>query len=113
MVSFLRTIMIESMVKDGREMSPNVEKVLQMFEQIKQEGGIVERNTLKQNKELNIAISHGEYKLDLNVETHDIPKRLGGMGDDAPVRHMTVDLSKGKQKLKGTFPNTGHIILRN
>jgi hypothetical protein len=74
---------------------------------IKADGGTITPNTLKPNQEVNMTIEHNFLKLDLRVETHDLPVKFGGQGSGSPVRHMNVDLTPGKTSL----PNAGHVIL--
>ena len=86
--------------------SPNVQKTLNLLNDIKAEGGTVKVNPLKGYQELNLTIQKGAEKLDLRIETHRLPEKYGGNGN-AEVKHMNVDL-----KPKGNLPNGGHVILQ-
>jgi hypothetical protein len=87
--------------------SPKVQEALNTLNDIKADGGTITSNSLKPNQELNMTIEHNSSKLDLRVETHDLPVKFGGQGTGSPVRHMNVDLTPGKNAL----PNSGHVIL--
>jgi RHS repeat-associated protein len=90
-----------------RSISPNVEKTLNMLDNIKSGGGTVKLNPLSSNQELNLTIRDNSSKINLRIETHDLPLDLGGQGKGSPVRHMNVDLTPGQKAL----PNSGHVIL--
>jgi len=86
--------------------SPNVQKALNMLNDIKAEGGTIKVNPLKNYQELNMTIQKGAEKLDLRIETHRLPEKYGGNGS-SEVRHMNIDL-----KPKSNLPNGGHVILQ-
>lgn len=86
--------------------SPNVQKVLNILDDIKAKGGSVKINPLNPTQEINMTIQKGAQKLDFRIETHTVPKKYGGNGV-TPQRHMNVDLYPDKKVL----PNSGHKIL--
>jgi RHS repeat-associated protein len=79
--------------------SPKVQTALEMLNDMKADGATLKVNPMASNQELNMTIEHNYSKLDLRVETHDLPTKLGGLGSGAPVRHMNVDLTPGKRSL--------------
>jgi hypothetical protein len=84
----------------------NARKVFDLIKSIEDKGGLI-RRAPEGNQEFNITLKLGNEKLDLRVETHTLPKNLGGKGPGIPIRHMNVDLTPGGKNL----PNSGHIIL--
>jgi len=93
----------------GGDVSPNVQKVLDMIEDIKTDGGsVTPPNKLNSNQELNLTIKDGNGgKIDMRVESHPLPAKYGGDGKSS-TRHMNVDLSKNGKKQRGALPKSGH-----
>jgi len=78
-----------------------------MLKDLKADGAVIKPNELQNGQELNLSIFHSSGQLNLQVETHDLPEKLGGQGKETPVRHINVELKPGGKSL----PNSGHIIL--
>lgn len=90
----------------NKNVSPNVQKVLDMIGEFKGQGGTVKSNPLSPTQEVNLTFQKGTQKLDLRIETHPVPQKYGGKGM-TPQRHMNVDLYPNKKVL----PNNGHKVL--
>ena len=104
-------------VKGGekvKEISPNVKKVLDTIDKIKNSGGEIQVNKLKaaDKQELNMTFkSKDGSKLDLRVETHEVPKSVGGNGT-SPQRHLNADVTNSSgNRVKMKHINGGHKIL--
>ena len=85
--------------------SPNVQKVFNILNDTKSEGGTDKLNPLNTSQELNMTFKDGASKLDFRIETHKLPTKYGGDGT-TPIRHMNVDLTPQNNLL-----NNGHKIL--
>ena len=59
-------------------LSPNVKNIVNTINEIKSEGGTVKVNPMKPNQDLNLTFTKDGVKLDFRIETHDVPKKLGG-----------------------------------
>ena len=101
-------------VNKVEKISPNVQKVLDKINEIKKDGGSVKMNPLdvKNKQELNMTVKASDgSKLDMRIETHEIPKNLGGNGT-IPQRHMNVDVfNSNGNKMKLNNLNKGHKLL--
>ena len=100
----INTVVKESAI-EASQLSPNVQKIVNLMSELKANGGTITPNPLKPNQELNLTIKNIEM-MDFRIETHVVPTKFGGNGV-TPQRHMNVDLYPDKKVL----PNSGHKIL--
>ena len=90
----------------ARRASPKVQNVLDSMADFEAGGGTIKINPLNPAQELNMTFQKGTQKMDFRIESHPLPKGLGGDGV-TPIRHMNVDLYPNKKAL----PNSGHKVL--
>ena len=97
-----------------KNISSNVQKVLNTIDDLKKGGGEVKTNPLNaaNKQELNMTFknTHGS-KLDLRIETHEVPKNLGGNGT-TPQRHLNATVTNsGGNIVKMKHIQGGHKLL--
>ena len=85
----------------------SVKQILRDIRNIESSGGYVKINPLnpRNNQKINMTIGNSSRKIDLRIESHPLPKKLGGNGV-SPQPHMNVDYYENGVKIK-----TYHIIL--
>jgi RHS repeat-associated protein len=105
---------VSNVAKAGGDASPNVKNVLDIISGIKNEGGQVQVNPLNtvDKQELNMTFKNSDgSKLDMRIETHELPSHLGGDGV-TPQRHLNADVTNSNgNRVKMKHINGGHKIL--
>jgi hypothetical protein len=105
---------VSNVTKTGGDVSPNVKNVLDIISGIKNEGGQIQPNKLTtvDKQELNMTFINSDgSKLDLRIETHELPSHLGGDGV-TPQRHLNADVTNSNgNRVKMKHINGGHKIL--